>query len=155
PLVVQWGGIDSFKEERRAEPFLARGVASLAIDMPGVGESPVSGSPDAERLWDAIFDWIPGRLELDAARVAVYGASTGGYWAAKLAHTHRERIRCAVDHGGPPTTPSSPSGSRRRRMVSTRSSWPRRWPERLAVSPMTTGSSSRRNFHCSTRACSI
>jgi pimeloyl-ACP methyl ester carboxylesterase len=101
PLVVHWGGIDSFKEERRAEPFLARGFAALAIDMPGVGESPISGSTDAERLWDAVFDWLPGRPELDVGRVAVYGASTGGYWAAKLAHTHRERIRCAVDHGGP------------------------------------------------------
>ena len=28
-------------------------------------------------------------------------ADTGGYWAAKLAHTHRERLACAVVHGGP------------------------------------------------------
>src|SRR5262249_23226650 len=47
PMVVHWGGIDTFKEERRAEPVLAQGFASLAIDMPGVGESPVSGSIDA------------------------------------------------------------------------------------------------------------
>jgi pimeloyl-ACP methyl ester carboxylesterase len=101
PLVVLWGGIDSYKEERRPEPLLEQGFATLGIDMPGVGEAPIIGSEDAERLWDAIFDWIPSRAELDSNRVALLGASTGGYWAAKLAHTHRERIRCAVDHGGP------------------------------------------------------
>ncbi len=69
--------------------------------MPGVGDAPLDGAPDAERQWDAIFDWIATRDDLDADRVAVLGASTGGYWAAKLAHTHRERLRAVVDHGGP------------------------------------------------------
>jgi cephalosporin-C deacetylase-like acetyl esterase len=101
PVVVQWGGIDSFKEERHAEPYLDAGLACLAVDMPGVGDAPLAGSPDAERLWDAIFDWIAFRPDLDADRIAVHGASTGGYWAAKLAHTHKERIRAAVDHAGP------------------------------------------------------
>ena len=101
PVVVHWGGIDSFKEERRAEPYLVRGLASLAMDMPGVGDAPLDGSPDAERLWDAVFDWIAAQEELDPQRVAIHGGSTGGYWAAKLAHTHRDRIRAAVDHGGP------------------------------------------------------
>jgi hypothetical protein len=101
PIVVLWGGIDSYKEERRPEPLLAAGLATLAIDMPGVGDAPLDGAPDAERLWDAIFDWIDGRPDLDSGRVAVFGASTGGYWAAKLAHTHRTRLRCAVDQGGP------------------------------------------------------
>jgi pimeloyl-ACP methyl ester carboxylesterase len=101
PVVVHWGGIDSFKEERRAEPYLAKGMAALAVDMPGVGDAPLDGSPNAERLWDAVFDWIERRDDLDAQRVAVHGASTGGYWATKLAHTHRERLRAAVNHGGP------------------------------------------------------
>jgi esterase FrsA len=100
-VVVHWGGIDSFKEERRAEAYLNAGLASLAVDMPGVGDAPLDGSPDAERLWDAIFDWIGTRPDLDADRVALHGASTGGYWAAKLAHTHKDRMRAVVDHGGP------------------------------------------------------
>jgi esterase FrsA len=29
------------------------------------------------------------------------GGSTGGYWATKVAHAHRGRIRAAVNHGGP------------------------------------------------------
>jgi pimeloyl-ACP methyl ester carboxylesterase len=100
-VVVQWGGIDSFKEERHAEPFLQAGLAAIAVDMPGVGDAPIEGSPTAECLWDAIFDWVASRPDLDSDRVALVGASTGGYWAAKLAHTHRERIRAAVDHAGP------------------------------------------------------
>jgi pimeloyl-ACP methyl ester carboxylesterase len=101
PVIVQWGGIDSFKEERRSEPYLYAGLASLAVDMPGVADAPLDGSPDAERLWTAIFDWIASRPDLDADRIALHGNSTGGYWAAKLAHTHKDRIRAAVDHGGP------------------------------------------------------
>lgn len=101
PIVVQWGGIDSFKEDRRPEPYLAAGLAVLAVDMPGVGDAPIAGSERGEELWDGIFDWIAAQPTLDARRIVVVGASTGGYWAGKLAHTHRERIAAAVDHGGP------------------------------------------------------
>jgi pimeloyl-ACP methyl ester carboxylesterase len=100
PLVVIWGGIDAFKEERKPDEFLGIGLAVLAMDMPGVADAPLPGSEDAERLWDAVFDWIAARPDLDARRVGIVGGSTGGYWAAKLAHTHRDRIRAAVDHGG-------------------------------------------------------
>lgn len=101
PVVVMWGGIDSFKEERRPERYLAAGLATLAIDMPGVGDAPLLGSTDAERMWDGVFAWIGTRRDLDADRIAVLGGSTGGYWATKLSRTHRDRIRAAVDHSGP------------------------------------------------------
>jgi hypothetical protein len=100
PVVVIWGGIDAFKEERKPDEYLAIGLAVLAIDMPGVADAPLAGSEDAERLWDAVFDWIAARDDLDSTRVAIVGGSTGGYWAAKVAHTHRARIKAAVDHGG-------------------------------------------------------
>jgi len=101
PVVVLWGGIDAFKEERPSEPYLAAGMASLAIDMPGVADAPLAGSEDAERLWDAVFDFIASRKDLDIDRVAIHGGSTGGYWATKVAHTHRGRLRAAVNQGGP------------------------------------------------------
>jgi len=100
-VVVQWGGIDSFKEDRRPEPYLAAGFAVLAMDMPGVGDAPIPGSERGEELWTGIFDWIAAQDGLDARRIALVGASTGGYWAAKLAHTHKDRIAAAVTHGGP------------------------------------------------------
>ncbi len=101
PLVMIWGGIDSFKEERRIERYIKAGFATLSIDMPGVGDAPLAGSTDAERMWDPIFDWIAAQSYLDAARVAVVGCSTGGYWATKLAHTHKDRLAAAINHGGP------------------------------------------------------
>jgi pimeloyl-ACP methyl ester carboxylesterase len=101
PVVVIWGGIDAFKEERPTDPYLAAGLAPLCIDMPGVADAPLAGSEDGERLWDAVFDYIASRSDLDVNRVAVHGGSTGGYWATKLAHTHRERLCAAVNQGGP------------------------------------------------------
>src|SRR5512139_2284881 len=101
PVVVLWGGIDAFKEERPSEPYLAAGLASFAIDMPGVADAPLAGSENGERLWDAVFDYIASRADLDASRVGIHGGSTGGYWATKVAHTHRHRLRAAVNQGGP------------------------------------------------------
>jgi hypothetical protein len=100
-VVVIWGGIDAFKEERPTEPYLGAGLATLCIDMPGVADAPLAGSEDAERLWDAVFDWIEQRPDLDSKRIGIHGGSTGGYWATKVAHTDRERIRAAVNQGGP------------------------------------------------------
>ncbi len=100
PALVTWGGIDGYKEERRADAYLERGIAVLAMDGAGVGQAPMKGCEDGERMWDPVFDWLASRDDVDAARIGVMGASTGGYWAAKLAHVRKERLRCAVDHGG-------------------------------------------------------
>jgi hypothetical protein len=101
PLAVIWGGIDAFKEERPSDAYLRAGLATLCIDMPGVADAPLAGSEDAERLWDAVFDYIASRPDLDAERVGIHGGSTGGYWATKVAHTHARRLRAAVNQGGP------------------------------------------------------
>lgn len=101
PVVVIWGGIDAFKEERPTDPYLRAGMATLCIDMPGVADAPLTGSEDAERLWDAVFDFIASRSDLDEHRVGIHGGSTGGYWATKVAHTHSQRLRAAVNQGGP------------------------------------------------------
>jgi len=102
PLLILWAGIDTFKEDRSeiAEPILGARLSLLLIDMPGTGDAPIFGSEDAERLWDAVLDWGANRPEIDAHRIAAWGGSTGGYWAAKLAHTHRERLAAVVCQGG-------------------------------------------------------
>jgi hypothetical protein len=100
-VVVCWGGIDAFKEERPSDPYLRVGLATLAIDMPGVADAPIAGSEDGERLWNAVFDFLAARSDLDADRVGLHGGSTGGYWATKVAHTHAARLRAAVNQGGP------------------------------------------------------
>jgi hypothetical protein len=103
PVAMVWAGIDTWKEEMHARlgaALRARGFAVLLIDMPGVGESPILAGRDAERQWTPIFDWIAARDDLDAGRCAVIGLSFGGYWAMKLAYTHRDRLACAVNWGG-------------------------------------------------------
>ena len=101
PVVVIWGGIDAFKEERQSDPYLNAGLGTLGIDMPGVADAPLAGSENGERLWDAVFDFIASRADLDADRVAIVGGSTGGYWGTKVAHTHAHRLKAAVNQGGP------------------------------------------------------
>jgi hypothetical protein len=103
PVVLLWGGIDTWKEEmydRLGRLVRSQGLAVLLLDMPGVGESPVLAGTDAERQWTPVFDWLAGQDDLDAGRCAAVGASFGGYWAMKLAYTHRERLRCCVNWGG-------------------------------------------------------
>lgn len=101
PVVVMWGGIDMWKEEsyERGAPFRERGFATVHVDMPGVGESPVLAGVDAERMWDPVLNWIASS-DLDVSRVVVLGQSFGGYWALKLAHTHANRLAGAVNWGG-------------------------------------------------------
>ncbi len=103
PVAMVWAGIDTWKEEmhvRLGALMRSRGFAVLLVDMPGVGESPVLATGDAERQWTPIFDWLSERDDLDGARCAAIGGSFGGYWAMKLAYTHRDRLACAVNWGG-------------------------------------------------------
>jgi esterase FrsA len=103
PVVLVWGGIDTWKEEmyeRTGTLFRSKGFAVLLLDMPGVGESPVLAGRDAERQWTQVLDWLAAQDDVDASRCAAVGASFGGYWAMKLAYTHRERLRCCVNWGG-------------------------------------------------------
>jgi esterase FrsA len=103
PLVLLWTGIDAFKDQVDLflDPLVNSGTAAtLAFDIPGTLDAPLAGSEDAERMWDSVFKWIESRKDLDSERVAGWGISTGGYWAAKVAHTHAERFRAVVNHGG-------------------------------------------------------
>jgi pimeloyl-ACP methyl ester carboxylesterase len=102
PVLIAWAGIDSYKEEWmvRTDPFFARGIASLTIDMPGTGDAPLKYSEDSERLWDAVLDWVAAQPEFDSSRVCAWGGSDGGYWATKIAHTHRDRLTAVISQGG-------------------------------------------------------
>lgn len=102
PVVLTWGGVDAYKEQATAacDAFLARGVATVAIDNAGTGESPVRGVQDAERQFLAVMDWISMRKDWQGERIGLLGRSFGGYWATKLAHLVPERVAGAVNWGG-------------------------------------------------------
>lgn len=103
PLVVTIGGLDGWKEARFTQMagLIERGVAVLALDMPGTGESPVKLEPGADQSLIAALDKALERKTLDASRVVVYGGSFGGYWSTMLAVNLKDRLRGAVTHSGP------------------------------------------------------
>lgn len=102
PVVLMWGGVDACKEQMTAasDALLAQGVATVAMDNAGTGESPVKGVQDAERQFITALDWVAAQPDLDGARPGLLGRSFGGYWATKLAHLLHERIAGAVNWGG-------------------------------------------------------
>jgi esterase FrsA len=102
PVVMHWGGVDGWKEDRRSNSELLHkeGLATFTIDMPGAGENPCLGQePRAERTFSAAIDYLETRKDVDGKRIAVMGGSFGGYWAAKVAHTEAKRLRGAVNWG--------------------------------------------------------
>jgi len=104
PVLIMAPGLDSTKEELHAyeEPFLARGIATLAIDGPGQGEAeyemPICG--DYERAAAAVCDWIEQRSDLDAQRIAIWGVSLGGYYSPRAA-AYEKRIKACIALSGP------------------------------------------------------
>jgi esterase FrsA len=102
PLIMHWGGIDNWKEERHAfaENFVKEGWGCFVMDSPGTGECPVLAGPDAHQVHTTALDCLAKRPEVDPSRIAAVGASFGGYWSTKLAHVAPDRLRAAVNWGG-------------------------------------------------------
>ena len=104
PVVIMVPGLDSTKEELQAtaEYFLARGLATLAVDGPGQGEAeyelPIE--PAYEKVATAVVDFLEGRAGLDADRIGLFGVSLGGYYAARAA-AYEKRLRAVVSLAGP------------------------------------------------------
>src|ERR1700722_11303396 len=104
PVVIMVPGLDSTKEELQAtaEYFLARGLATLAVDGPGQGESeyelPIE--PAYEKVATAAVDYLQDRSGLDRERIGLFGVSLGGYYAARSA-AYEKRLRAVVALAGP------------------------------------------------------
>jgi 2,6-dihydroxypseudooxynicotine hydrolase len=104
PIVIMVPGLDSTKEELQAtaEFFLARGLATLAVDGPGQGEAeyelPIE--PAYEKVATAVVDFLQDRAGLDADRIGLFGVSLGGYYAARAA-AYEKRLRAVVALAGP------------------------------------------------------
>ena len=103
PAVLSCGGMDAPKELQVAmygDKFLERGMAVLAIDGPGQGESPVHGVYVTESNWidagQAMVDYLAARPEIDAERMGAYGISFGSFWMSQVAATQPRLKGCAV-----------------------------------------------------------
>jgi 2,6-dihydroxypseudooxynicotine hydrolase len=104
PVVLMAMGLDSAKEEVDAyeQPFLARGMATLAFDGPGQGEGEYDFAirGDYEVAIAAVIDFVERRRDLDAGRIGLWGISLGGYYAPRAA-AFEARARACMALGGP------------------------------------------------------
>src|SRR3954452_797335 len=82
PYVVVIPGLDSTKEEffYFEQSFLDRGMATVALDGPGQGETglAVPIRPDYETAVSPLLDLLAKRDDLDHDRIGVCGVSLGG-----------------------------------------------------------------------------
>jgi 2,6-dihydroxypseudooxynicotine hydrolase len=104
PVAVILPGLDACKEELHAwtDAFLARGMATLALDGPGQGETafllPIR--TDWGRVIGSVIDTLASRQDVDVSRLGVVGQSLGAFYAP-LAASQEPRIAACVSNCGP------------------------------------------------------
>lgn len=102
PCVLYIPGMDGVKEDNPmyADPLLERGVAILAIDGPGQGETRERGikctAANCEDAGKLACDYLVKRPELDPDRLAIMGSSMGSYWGPRVAAAEPRFKACAV-----------------------------------------------------------
>lgn len=101
--IILLPGVDSSKEEYQvfSEVLLHRGMATVALEGPGQGETwfSLKLSDDFERAISATIDHLQGLPSIDPDRIGIYGRSMGGYLAPRAA-AFEPRIRAIVSAGG-------------------------------------------------------
>lgn len=104
PLIVILSGLDGYRTELAVwiEGWSQKGVGVIVLEIPGTGDSPAAPSDPTspDRQWSTLFDWIDQQPEVDHSKRVLWGYSTGGYYALRLAHTHRDRLAAVVSLGG-------------------------------------------------------
>lgn len=105
PVAVCFGGLDEFKDElvhEMVKHAFPRGLSLLLVDLPGQGgtlrRQKLTARLDTEVPVTACVDWLLHRDDVDADRLALYGASLGGYYAPRAA-AFEHRFRCVVSDG--------------------------------------------------------
>jgi pimeloyl-ACP methyl ester carboxylesterase len=103
PTIIQIYGLDGYRTEftRKSTDHIVCGWASIAVEIPGTADCPalVNDPESPERLWSSILDWLEQQEWVDRKRIVVWGVSTGGYYALRIAHTHKDRIAAVVCQG--------------------------------------------------------
>ena len=81
---------------------IANGWASIAVEIPGTGDCPADPNDptSAERLWSSVLDWVEQQPWVEKGKLIAWGVSCGGYYATRIAHTHKDRLLGAVAQGG-------------------------------------------------------
>jgi dipeptidyl aminopeptidase/acylaminoacyl peptidase len=102
PCVLYIPGMDGVKEDNpmHNDPLLERGIAVLAIDGPGQGETRERGikcrATNYEDAGKLACDYLVKRPEIDPDRLAIMGSSMGSYWGPRVAAVEPRFKGCAV-----------------------------------------------------------
>ncbi|OCL14476.1 yellowish-green 1-like protein [Glonium stellatum] len=104
PTVLQIYGLDGYRTEHTmpSSHHIANGWASIAVEIPGTGDCPADPNDptSAERLWNSVLDWIEQQPWVEKGKLIAWGVSCGGYYAMRIAHTHKDRLLGVVAQGG-------------------------------------------------------
>jgi dienelactone hydrolase len=105
PTAIFICGLDTTKELwflRARQNFALRGLNSLFIDTPGIGEAlRIHRMPtryDYEKPVGAAIDYLLTRDDVDPSRIGVVGSSLGGYYVARAA-AYEPRIAATIAWG--------------------------------------------------------
>jgi pimeloyl-ACP methyl ester carboxylesterase len=106
PCMIHFDGLDVTKEIIYLlgvpEALAARGVATLVVDNPGVGESlrlrGLTNFPEAEIPARAALDFLQAKPGIDRERIGIMALSLGGYHAPRAA-AFEPRFKCCVAWG--------------------------------------------------------
>jgi len=106
PTVIAFQGADTMAEATIlgiASPYVARGMAYLAVDFPGQGGSlrlkDLHLPPDTEKIGKAMVDYLETRADVDANHIGMQGISMGGYGTPRVA-SGEKRIKAALMMSG-------------------------------------------------------
>ena len=102
PCVMTYSGLGCCKEEldMLARPLNERGIAVLTVDIPGTGAALFDydlkcESDKLDSAFDALYDYLDGREDIDSDRLANYGLCMGGGFAFRATSKH-DKIKCCV-----------------------------------------------------------
>lgn len=106
PVVIAFEGADTMAENTIlgiAAPYVARGMAYLAVDFPGQGGAlrlkDLHLPPDTERIAKAMVNYLETQPDVDSTRIGMQGISMGGYGVPRSA-SGESRIKAAMMSSG-------------------------------------------------------
>lgn len=104
PTVLLITGLDGHRPDNteRTQEHLNRGWVTIICDIPGTTVDCPANKRDPlspDRLFSSILEWIKDQSYLDHGKVITWGLSAGGYYAIRLAHTHKDALIGSVGHG--------------------------------------------------------